>query len=77
MALIGSIKLLKQIEKSEFELRYLATVALFLQMWFLMYGMSGNPLYMPGQFGMYLFGVLIIRSVAKTKHKIECEKMYE
>lgn len=76
-ALIGSIKLLKQIEKSEFELRYLATVALFLQMWFLMYGMSGNPLYMPGQFGMYLFGVLIIRSVARTKHKIECEKMYE
>lgn len=77
VALIGSVKILKQIEKSEFELRFLATVALFLQMWFLMYGMSGNPLYMPGQFGMYLFGILIIRSVARTKHKRECEKMYE
>ena len=41
---------------------FLLVVSLFLQLWFLLYGLSGNPLYMSDQFAMYLFAIMIMRS---------------
>lgn len=46
--------------------RYLLVVSLFMQLWFLLYGFSGNPLYMPGQFGLYLFAIASMKSLQKN-----------
>ena len=60
---ISSIKITSDLEE-----RYILIISLFLQLWFLIYGCSGNPLYMPGQFGLYLFSIVAMRSVNGKKH---------
>lgn len=62
--LVFCLKVLKKAYLLDVESsKYICTVALFLQIWFLLYGLSGNPLYMPGQFGLYLFAIMFTCSV--------------
>ena len=38
-------------------------IALYCQLWFVIYGFTGNPLYLPGQFFIEFFGLVLISSV--------------
>lgn len=70
VALILTIRKLVQAKKSENNVKFIIITGLFLQLWFLIYGMSGNPLYMPGQFGLYLFAIMISNSVKINKNNM-------
>lgn len=63
-ALVVCINLIKK--TTAVDDRYLLVVSLFMQLWFLLYGFSGNPLYMPGQFGLYLFAIASMKSLQKN-----------
>lgn len=51
----------------------LLNFSLFLQLWFIIYGFSGNDLYMYEQFCMYIFAVSIMLTI-KSKYKNTCRK---
>ena len=41
----------------------IAMIALYCQLWFVIYGFTGNPLCLPGQFFIEFFGLVLISSV--------------
>lgn len=41
----------------------IAMISLYCQLWFVIYGFTGNPLYLPGQFFIEFFGLVLISSV--------------
>ena len=38
-------------------------VSLYCQLWFIIYGFTGNPLYLAGQFFIEIFGLILISSI--------------
>lgn len=68
------IKLLISISKKEISntiIKYLTYISFVLQVWFLIYGLSGNPLYVCSQTLVYFFAVTIMLSI---KDRIGCNE---
>ena len=64
--IINSIKVIRNqyIKKDERLLKY-AYLSLMIQVWFLLYGCTGNPLYLVSQFYIYLFAIMINQSIKR------------
>lgn len=75
ISLIRTLKVVRYIRltdnRNEIQLIY---YSLYLQLWFIVYGLSGNPLYGASQFFIYIAGVSIFLSVSK-KMNYKARKM--
>lgn len=73
--LIKTIKLFKNKEiKENQKCLYILCYSLFIQVWFLVYGFTGNPLYGAGQFFFYISGVAMMISL---KSYIKNKMLYQ
>lgn len=64
LGLAYSLKIIKMIKRSgESDLMPLALTSLYCQLWFILYGITGNPLYMSGQLFAYFFGLMMNISI--------------
>ncbi|MDU6983198.1 MAG: O-antigen ligase family protein [Terrisporobacter othiniensis] len=71
ISILRTYKVIKLIRvtknKKEIQLMY---YSLYIQLWFVVYGLSGNPIYGASEFFIYIFGVSILLCVCK---KIDCK----
>lgn len=64
IGIIYTLYLLKKTQKLKLECySRIAMIALYCQLWFVIYGFTGNPLYLPGQFFIEFFGLVLISSI--------------
>lgn len=78
ISLIKTLKLYKKIkEKKEKEKLYVLCYSLYLQLWFIIYGFTGNPLYGASQFFFYITAVAMMISVKNDNLKINKKKVVQ
>lgn len=64
IAIVYTLYWLKKSQKAELAIySKIAMVSLYCQLWFLLYGVTGNPLYLPGQLFSEFFGLILISSI--------------
>lgn len=70
IGIIYTMYWLKKTQKMKMD-RYsrIIMVALYCQLWFVLYGFTGNPLYLPGQFFIEFFGLVLVSSVRNEWNK--------
>ena len=72
ICLISTIKLFKKLRKiREKEYGYVLCYSVFLQIWFIVYGATGNPLYGAGQSFFYIASIAMMMSV---KHELKIKE---
>lgn len=72
ICLISTIKLFKKLRKiREKEYGYVLCYSVFLQIWFIVYGATGNPLYGAGQSFFYITSIAMMMSV---KHELKIKE---
>ena len=71
IALISTLKFLRRIRKHKNEISHLVYYSLLLQIWFIIYGFTGNGIYDNNEFLMYIFSVSIIFSCKKEWLRIK------
>ena len=72
ICLISTIKLFKKLSKiREKEYGYVLCYSIFLQIWFIVYGATGNPLYGAGQSFFYIASIAMMMSV---KHELKIKE---
>jgi O-antigen ligase len=63
-SLIGSVKLIKnKTVRDNAECMHILSYSLFIQIWFIVYGTTGNPLYSAGQNFFYISAIAMMMSV--------------
>ena len=64
IGIIYTLYWLKKVQKLQLtNYSRIVMIALYCQLWFVIYGFTGNPLYLPGQFFIEFFGLVLISSV--------------
>lgn len=65
--LVTSISLLKKTQNTgDIQISTIILMGISCQIWFILYGLTGNPLYLPGQMFVYFFGLMIVSSVKNS-----------
>ncbi len=69
-AIISTIILLRKVKKFEHEVSHLMYYSIFLQLWFIVYGFTGNGIYDVNEFLLYIFAVSILMSCKRELRKM-------
>lgn len=74
IGIIFTLNTIKTAKKNNLHyIQRLALIAFYCQLWFLIYGITGNSLYMPGQLFAYFFGIIIVISIKRYFFKNDIE----